>query len=124
MTCLVLGVLMIGVLDVLYRFAPDRSTDGMSQVVDHTGTVLAEAACGESLVANAVLDLAALRRALRRPGMGNLLARVKPGLWAAEYARADVERANGLEETDADRAYFLANHTAVIDRLAAAGVIA
>jgi predicted amidohydrolase len=96
---------------------PSASTDGGSQLVDHTGAVLAEAGPGESMVANAEIDVAALRRARRRPGMGNLLARVKTGLWASEYERFDVERRNGLLDVAPERSYFAAAHQAAIDRL-------
>ncbi|MDI2131878.1 nitrilase-related carbon-nitrogen hydrolase [Yinghuangia seranimata] len=126
---------------------PGGSTDGMSQVVDFTGTVLVEAGVGESMVANAELDLAALRRTRRRPGMGNLLARGKPALWAGEYARATGETPNGLmsegtasngaaegaadgeaaakppDYTVPDRAWFARRQPETLERLIKAGVI-
>lgn len=103
---------------------PGASTDAMSQIVDFNGLVLAEAGPGESMVANAELDLAALRRARRRPGMGNLLARGKPGLWAEEYARAEGERPNGLVDgTPPDRAWFARRQAETLERLVKAGVI-
>ncbi|WP_205315373.1 nitrilase-related carbon-nitrogen hydrolase, partial [Nonomuraea lactucae] len=46
---------------------PRDSANGGSEVIDHEGRVLARAGAGESLVAAAELDLAALRRARRRP---------------------------------------------------------
>ncbi|MCF2526486.1 nitrilase-related carbon-nitrogen hydrolase [Yinghuangia soli] len=103
---------------------PGNSTDGMSQIVDFTGSVLAEAGPGESMVAHAELDLAALRRHRRRPGMGNLPARGKPGLWAAEYARAEGERPNGLASgAPPDRAWFARRQAETLERLLKAGVI-
>ncbi|GAA4910581.1 putative amidohydrolase [Nonomuraea thailandensis] len=93
---------------------PGDSTNGGSEVIDHQGRVLAQAGPGETLVAAAELDLAALRRARLRPGMANLLSRVKTGLWAEEYARHDVERpAKGVP----DRAELRARQLAAIARL-------
>ncbi|MFI0371910.1 nitrilase-related carbon-nitrogen hydrolase [Actinomadura sp. 1N219] len=96
---------------------PGDSTSGGSQILDFEGRVLAEAAGGESVVAFAELDLAALRRNRARPGMGNLLSRVKPGLWADEYARHDVERPNGLAGRPPERAWFARRQQESIDRL-------
>lgn len=61
---------------------PEESTDGMSKLVDFHGRVLAAAGPGESIVAHHELDLAALRRFRRRPGMANLLARQRLELYA------------------------------------------
>ncbi|MFA1550272.1 nitrilase-related carbon-nitrogen hydrolase [Actinomadura chokoriensis] len=96
---------------------PGDSTSGGSKIVDYEGRVLAEAASGESVVAYAELDLAALRRNRARPGMGNLLSRVKPGLWADEYARHDVERPNGLDGRAPERTWFARRQQESIDRL-------
>ncbi|WP_205315235.1 hypothetical protein, partial [Nonomuraea lactucae] len=90
----------------------------------------------------AELDLAALRRARRRPGLGNLLSRVKTRLWAEEYGRHDVDRPGGLaasaggtdgsdgsggsrdsggtggaDGTVRDRAWFAARQAEAIERL-------
>ncbi|MEV0825628.1 nitrilase-related carbon-nitrogen hydrolase [Nonomuraea rubra] len=93
---------------------PGDSTNGGSEVIDHQGRVLAQAGPGETLVAAAELDLDALRRARLRPGMANLLSRVKTGLWAEEYARHDVERpAKGVP----DRAELRARQLEAIARL-------
>ncbi|TDE35526.1 nitrilase [Nonomuraea mesophila] len=96
---------------------PGDSTNGGSEVLDHEGRVLARAGAGESLVAAAELDLAALRRRRRRPGMGNLLSRVKTGLWAEEYARHDVERPGGLASGPRERAWFTDRQKETIERL-------
>ncbi|MFC6879326.1 MULTISPECIES: nitrilase-related carbon-nitrogen hydrolase [Actinomadura] len=102
---------------------PRDSTSGGSKVVDFEGRVLAEAAQGESVVATAELDLAALRRHRARPGMGNLLSRTKPALWAEEYARHEVERPNGLDGVVPDRAWFVRRQRDSLARLREAGVI-
>ncbi|NUU24369.1 MAG: nitrilase, partial [Streptomycetaceae bacterium] len=92
------------------------STNGHSEIVDHFGRSLARAASGESLVAAAEIDLAALRRERLRPAMGNLPARVKSTLWAAEYARHPVDEPNGLKGVAPDRAYFARRHQEGIAR--------
>ncbi|MGW1990354.1 nitrilase-related carbon-nitrogen hydrolase [Embleya sp. NPDC001921] len=102
---------------------PAASTDGLSKIVAFTGQVVAAAGPGESMVANAEIDLAALRRYRARPGMGNLLARVKCGLWASEYARHDVERPHDLDGGVPDRGHFAARHRESLDRLREAGVV-
>ncbi|MEO3797346.1 nitrilase-related carbon-nitrogen hydrolase [Nonomuraea sp. B10E15] len=96
---------------------PGDSTNGGSEVIDHEGRALALAGAGESLVAAAELDLTALRRHRRRPGMGNLLSRVKTGLWAEEYARHDGERPGGLAAGPRDRAWFTTRQIEAIERL-------
>jgi len=103
---------------------PANSTDGKSKILDFEGRVLVEADAGESMVANAELDLAALRRARRRPGMGNLLARNRLDLYADGYASGPGHAANGLADGAApDRSYFVGAQRAVIDRLAELGLI-
>lgn len=96
---------------------PGDSTNGGSELIDYEGRRLAAAGPGDSLVASAELDLTALRRYRTRPGMPNLLSRVKPGLWAEEYARHDVERPNGLESAAPGRAFFLQRQRDAITRL-------
>lgn len=105
---------------------PADSTSGGSEVIDFEGRALAQAGPGESLVAAAELDLGALRRHRARPGMANLLARAKPALWAAEYARLGGERPNELGDGSAapDRGWFAARQRDTIERLRDAGVIA
>jgi predicted amidohydrolase len=107
---------------------PLASTDGKSQIVDHLGKVLVEAGSGESMVANAEIDLDALRRYRARPGMGNLLARNRFELWAGEYGRAaaaGLGHPAGNIETNIvpGRAHFMSTHQAVIERLRSHGII-
>lgn len=66
---------------------PANSTDGGSVLIDFEGHVLAEAGPGESMVACATLDLAALRHARRRVGMENYLARLRTEPFASIYQR-------------------------------------
>jgi predicted amidohydrolase len=102
---------------------PGDSTDGGSQIVDHTGRVLVSSGPGETMTAYAEIDLAASRRARRRPGMANLFARNRFDLYAREYAGARFHEANGLDGRAPDRSYFGEAHRAVIERLASEGVI-
>jgi len=107
---------------------PEHSTDGMSKIVDFLGEVRVEAGYGESAVACAEIDIAALRRYRRRPGMGNLLSRQRLELFAPVYGGAPVHPANGLLGPDGrffvpDRAHFAAVQRQVIERLAAAGLV-
>ncbi|GAA0928092.1 nitrilase-related carbon-nitrogen hydrolase [Nonomuraea longicatena] len=96
---------------------PADSTNGGSEVIDFSGRLLAQAGPGESIIAAAELDVSALRRSRLRPGMGNLLARVKPGLWAAEYANHDVERPDELDGAAPERSWFVERQRAVIERM-------
>lgn len=66
---------------------PAASTDAMSKIVDWQGKVLAEAGTGETINANAVIDLEALRDARRRSGMAHLLSRLPLGAFAGSYQR-------------------------------------
>lgn len=103
---------------------PGDSTDGKSQIVDYEGRVLAEAGPGESMVAYAEIDVAGLRRARRRPGMGNLLARSRFDAYAETFARAKFLQANGLGEgARPERSWFIETQRAVIERLSDEGVI-
>jgi predicted amidohydrolase len=102
---------------------PGGSTDGGSQVVDHEGRVLVEAGSGESMVASAEIDLTALRRARRRPGMTNQLARNRLRAYASTYADAPTQDPNGLAAAPPDRTYFLEQQRALIQRLDREGLI-
>ena len=65
-------------------------SENAPEFFDHRGLVLAKAGQGESMAANAEIDLAALRRARRTPEMGNLLPRQRFELYASSYARTSV----------------------------------
>lgn len=104
------------------------STDGMSKIVDYLGEVRIEAGFGESAVACAEIDLAALRRYRRRPGMGNLLSRQRLELFAQVYGGPPVYPANTLLDpaggiVTPERSHFLATQRAVIERLARLGLV-
>jgi len=75
---------------------PAASTDGGSKIIDYRGLILAETAQGESMAAFAEIDLDALRRARRRPGLMNLLSRQRFDLYAESYTRARFYPPNTL----------------------------
>jgi hypothetical protein len=100
----------------------------MSKIVDFLGEVRVEAGYGESSVACAEIDLAALRRYRLRPGMGNLLARQRLELFAPVYGGAPIHPANLLIGPDGrffipERSFFASVQRKVIERLAAAGLV-
>ena len=96
---------------------PADSTNGNSQVIDPKGHILAEAAQGESMVAYAEIDLEALRRFRRRPGMGNLLARQRFELYASMYANHSFYPANTLKDGIEDKSKFLKQQLETIRKL-------
>ncbi len=108
---------------------PAYTCSAMSKIVDMHGQVLAEAGQGgESMSANAVLDVAALRRERRRLGMANILSRQAYGLFADSYAEADFHRGNFLLEDGEvieppDRDIFRRRQEQNIERLIKAGLI-
>ncbi|MFM7533470.1 MAG: nitrilase-related carbon-nitrogen hydrolase [Rubrivivax sp.] len=106
---------------------PAHSTDGMSKIVDHKGEVRAEAGYGESMVAHAEVDIAAVRRARAKPGMANVLARQRLELFAALYA-GSVYPANTMLDAQGEpfvpeRAHFMAQQQRAIAELRARGLL-
>ena len=75
---------------------PAASTDGLSKIVDWEGKVLSEAASGESLNANAIIDLPALRAARQRTGMANLLSRQPFDAYEQAYTDTDWATPNAM----------------------------
>lgn len=105
---------------------PLASADGNSMIVDWKGAVLAESNAGETFTAFADIDLAALRRARRKPGMTNFLARQRLELFAAAYA-GTVQPADSLLKDGAvvvpEREHFARVQDQVIERLTKEGLI-
>jgi len=102
---------------------PAASADGGSKIIDYRGIVLAETATGESMAAFAEIDLAALRRYRRRPGLNNLLSRQRFELYAESYSQSHFYPANTMLEQEVDRKHFLQAQQGTIERLAALGII-
>jgi len=107
---------------------PKASTDASSKVVDFRGLILAEAGYGESMAGYAELDIGALRRYRRRPGMGNILSRQPMHLWSQAYAGVEIAPRNTLMDGNGGAivpspSFYAQRQRAVIDRLDAAGLI-
>lgn len=105
---------------------PNQSTDGMSKIVDWQGKVVVEAGYGESMVANADVDLAGLRAWRNRPGMGNLLARQRLELFRSTYAGSVHPPNTMLEDGEVrvpERAVFARTQRDTLTRLRADGII-
>lgn len=103
---------------------PAASTDAMSKIVDWSGAVLAEAESGESLNANAVIDLPELRATRNRTGMANMQSRLPLAAFAPTYA----ETTRATPNTMAGRPMLsqqeaLARQRAVIERMRADGLL-
>lgn len=76
---------------------PERSTTGMAKIVDYEGRVLAAAAPGgDSMVAAATLDIAALRARRRQAGLSNALVRQPLQAYAESYRLSDWRAPNQL----------------------------
>ncbi|RMF96825.1 MAG: nitrilase [Gammaproteobacteria bacterium] len=108
---------------------PPYTCSAMSKIVGPHGEILIEAGQGgESMSANAVLDIGALRRERRRVGMANILSRQAYGLFADSYAQADFHRGNFLLQDGQvveppDREVFRRRQEETIERLIRAGLL-
>ena len=108
---------------------PANSVDGMSKIIDYKGNVLVNAHVGETMTANAEIDLAALRANRQKPGMPNYHARQRLELFADMYRSNAIYPANTLLDATAgahvvpDRSHFIDRQKEVIDDLAKRGLI-
>lgn len=103
------------------------SANGGSEIVDHLGHTVVAVGQGETMTANARIDLAGLREYRRRSGMGNLLSRLPFDVFQAGFAGLDIRRKNGLLKDGRvivpARGYFREQQADALARLVAAGVI-
>ncbi|MEA5507013.1 nitrilase-related carbon-nitrogen hydrolase [Halotia wernerae UHCC 0503] len=102
---------------------PIASADGGSKIIDYRGIVLAKTATGESMAAFAEIDLAALRRDRRRPGLNNLLSRQRFELYAQSYSQSQFYPANTMLGKEVDRKHFIQTQQITIERLVKLGII-
>jgi hypothetical protein len=102
---------------------PAASADGGSKIVDFKGLVLVRSGPGESMSACSEIDLAALRRYRRRPGMENLLSRQRFELYAETYRMDCFYPANTMSAAGPDRRQFAQNQMQTIERLSKLGII-
>lgn len=103
---------------------PEHSADGHSKIIDDRGLVLAEAEQGETVTAHAEIDVAALRRRRRHPGMQNVVARQRFELYAPMYAAHSFCPPDQFPEGIRDREQLVEAHRRTIDRLVERGLIA
>jgi predicted amidohydrolase len=102
---------------VMNSSIPFGSFDAGSKIIDPKGVILAEAGYGESMVANADIDLAALREFRQRPAIGNLLARQRFELYAESYAKNSIYPPGTLLSQPAERQQFVKTQQEVIKKL-------
>ena len=95
-----------------------NSTDGRSQVVHFEGHLLAEASPGESIVANASIDINALRAWRKTVSMKNYIARQRFELYADSYASHSHYPVNVFDEVATPKkSQFKAAQQEAIDRI-------
>jgi len=107
---------------------PAESTTGMSKVVDYQGQILGEASPGgESMVAYATIDLAALRACRRKTGLTNVLVRQPFQAYGSSYQEAAFHPPNllldGSKVRIPQRREFNEWQRADIERLVARGLL-
>lgn len=107
---------------------PAESTTGMSKIVDYHGQILCEAAAGsESMVANATIDLDALRDRRRKTGLSNVLVRQPFQAYADSYRDIVFRPRNRLLDNDSaqtpERDDFAQWQQSDIDALAKRNII-
>jgi hypothetical protein len=97
--------------------------DGGSKIVDYRGLVLAETGAGESMAAFADVDVMALRRYRRQPGLSNLLSRQRFQAYVDSYNQSQFYPSNTMLNGSVERKHFIQTQLATIERLAERGVI-
>lgn len=102
---------------------PGGSADGGSKIVDFKGLELVRTGTGESMSAYSEIDLNALRRYRRRPGMENLLSRQRFELYAETYQMNCFYPAGTMKGTKPERQQFVQNQMQTIERLSKLGII-
>lgn len=101
---------------------PAQSTDLMSKIVDYKGAVMAEAGPGETMNANAVLDVGALREARGKTGMSNFLSRLPLAAFRAGYAGECAPPNRTPDGRMIERAEAIRRQQAVIDQMPRKGL--
>jgi predicted amidohydrolase len=106
---------------------PEASTDSSSIIVDYHAHILAESLTGETMVANADLDINSLRAYRSRIGMFNTLSRQRLELFKDIYSR-EVYPANSMLDDNGnvitpDRKHFLSTQQKAIDNMRDKGII-
>ncbi len=106
---------------------PVDSANGGSEIIDHLGNTVVAAAQGETMTANARIDLAGLREYRRRSGINNMLSRLPFDVFQSGLSGQDFRRKNGLwrdgKVVVPERKYFRERQADTLERLIAARVI-
>jgi deaminated glutathione amidase len=104
------------------------SANGGSEIIDHLGSTVVAAGQGETMTANARIDIAGLREYRRRSGISNMLSRLPFDVFQAGIAGLDFRRKNGLWQGGKvvvpERRYFRERQADTLSRLVSSGVIA
>jgi hypothetical protein len=95
---------------------PSNSTDSHSKIINYEGNILVESGQGETMVANATIDMDALRAHRRRPGMSNYISRQRNELYADSYLNHTFYPAN-LWKSDFDKSDFIKHQMDVIKNI-------
>ena len=113
-----------GIADIDIPFA---STDGGSCIIDYHGHTLAQADTGESMVANADIEIESLRHYRNRPSMFNTLSRQRLELFAPIYAENQIYPANSLIQNGQpavpDRSHFIKTQASTIASMKDKGIL-
>jgi len=96
---------------------PQSSIDYMSKVIDWKGNVIAEAAGGETMNANAIMDLDGLRSARRKTGMSNFLSRLPFDALNETYSKTMAPSNRTPDGKMIEKPAAIAQQQTVIDRL-------
>jgi deaminated glutathione amidase len=103
------------------------SPNGGSDIIDYYGKVVVEAGQGETMTANARLDVGDVRRYRKRPGMSNYLSRQALDLYVDSYGEAGIRRRNGLLKNGQvvvpARSYFVEKQKEALERMAERGIV-
>jgi predicted amidohydrolase len=106
---------------------PMDSANGGSEIIDHLGGTVVMAGQGETMTANARIDLTGLREYRRRSGISNMLSRLPFDVFQRGFAGQDFRRKNGLwrdgKVVVPDRKYFRERQADTLARLVAARIV-
>jgi predicted amidohydrolase len=95
---------------------PSNSTDSHSKIINYEGNIMVESGQGETMVANATIDIDALRAHRQRPGMSNYISRQRNELFADSYLNHTFYPAN-LWKSDFDKSDFIKHQMDVIKNI-------
>jgi predicted amidohydrolase len=106
---------------------PIDSPNGGSDIIDYYGKVVVEAGQGETMTANARLDVGDVRRYRKRPGMSNYLSRQALDLYVDSFGEAGIRRRNGLLKNGQvivpQRSYFVEKQQEALGRMVERGIV-